>query len=89
MSCKSADIKTTEDLYNFAQKNGLQPTKDLLLRYVEEGQPEGFCPRASTRFMCRVASEGVEGVPLGHYSSNIESKHGLSIYFYMWGGGDL
>ena len=80
------EILSINDLYNFARKNGLEATGNLLKEYVDTGQPDGFAGgNASFRFMCRVASEGIEDVPLGHYFSNIESRYGLDLYFYMSG----
>lgn len=62
---------------------GLERAKELLRKFVTDGEPASFCDGATSRAMCREASNAITG---DNSSSSRESKHGTELYFFMWGG---
>ena len=77
---------TLDELWTFAYANDLESVKALLKKYIDEGQPDTFCPYASSRVMCRVASAGLEGVKDDSIMRPYcETKHGVDLYWHMWG----
>lgn len=77
--------KTYEDLYTFAQQNGLEATKSLLRKYMQDGQPNEFMPEYTTRAMCRAAGAGLDAIPIDQIPySYMNTKHGAEIYWHMW-----
>lgn len=75
-------------IYDFIEKckiGGLDEAKRLLRKYVTDDQPKTFCSGYTTRTMCREASNAITGEDFDY----INSKHGVDLYFHMWGGDDL
>lgn len=78
--------QTLEDLYEFARTNGLDATKALLRKYVEDDQPDDFMPGLTTRAMCQAAAAGIEGLPEDQLTASyMSSEHGSDLYWHMWG----
>ena len=76
-----------EELYNYARDNGLEATKELLRKYVEDGQPKDFMPEYTSRAMCRCAAHGLSGDDIDdNPDSYIDTEHGPTLYWHMWGG---
>ena len=75
-------------IHEFIEKcktGGIDEAKKLLRKFVLDDQPNSFCSGYSTRAMCREASNAITGEEFDY----INTKHGLDLYFHMWGGGDL
>lgn len=70
-----------EQFISAVKQNGLEYAKKTLRQWVEEGQSESFCDGATSRAMCREASDALTGEKSRSY---IESKHGVDLYNYMW-----
>ena len=86
MTSLAISIPDGHALWLFAKKNGRQAVADLLRAYVRNGEPDDFCPGYTTRAMCRIASNGIDGVSEVHNQrSYIETTHGVALYWYMWG----
>lgn len=64
------------------KRGGLPKAKELLRKFVSDGEPRGFCEGASSRAMCREASNAITGEAHRGY---INTAHGVELYFYMWG----
>jgi len=73
---------TFDEFIDQCEQGGLYRAKHLLRKYIEDGQPEGFCGEATTRAMCREASNAITGHKYEHY---MDTVHGTDLYFHMWG----
>ena len=83
-------MKDLEALYEYAKTNGLHAVGALLRKYVLDGEPSEFCNGATTRSMCRLASMGVEGIPIEEDGWDYtKTKYGSDLYFHMWSGTPL
>jgi len=78
-------IITAEEFWALCKDNGLEWAKETLREYVVSGQPDTFLPGHTSRAMCRVASNGVCGIPDDEGPLYMESEHGVALYMYMWG----
>ncbi len=77
---------TFENFVEECKKGGLERAKELLRKFVENDQPDDFCDGATSRAMCREASNAITGETHDCY---INTKYGPSLYFYMWGGDEI
>lgn len=80
-------IKTFDDLYDYAVNNGLEATKELLKKYIDDGQPNSFMPKFTTRAMCRCAGMALDKIPKNEWRQfcYLDTKHGWVLFDYMWG----
>ncbi len=81
------DLHEAKDLYEWANANGLQKTKELFAAYVEIGQPDDFMDHYTSRAMCFWASMGLEGNGFDDTAlvMYIDTVYGPELYFHMWG----
>lgn len=71
-----------EEFITECKEGGLDRAKQLLRKYVLDGQPDSFCPYCTSRVLCREASNAITGE---NHKSYIDTKYGSELYFYMWG----
>ncbi len=77
---------TLDEFIEECKIGGLDKAKQLLKKFVDDDQPNDFCEGATSRAMCREASNAITGEDFECY---IDTKYGPNLYFYMWGGGQI
>ena len=77
---------TFEEFIGECKVGGIDKARQLLRQYVLDGQPDGFCAGATSRAMCREASNAITGEECETYFA---TTHGSELYFYMWSGEEI